>query len=72
MIELSGAIKAGLFGGFVIGIVFSSVLRFVGKLDKWDEILSYKQILCLSVATGFIGAIFFGILYYLGLIEYIL
>lgn len=71
MIELSGAIKAGLFGGFVTGLVFSSVLRFVGKLDKWDEILSYKQILCLSVATGFIGAILFGILYYLGLIEYI-
>lgn len=72
MVELSGAIKAGLFGGFITGIVFSSVLRFVGKLEKWDEILSYKQIFYLSIVSAFISALVFGIISYLGLFEYIL
>ncbi len=70
MIELSGVIKSGMLGGFLIGIVFASVIRFVGKLEKYDKVLSYKQILLLSIATAFIVTIIFIILYYLGIYKY--
>ena len=71
MVELSGAIKAGLLGGFVTGLVFSSVLRIVGKLENCDEILSYKFIFYTSVVSAFICAIVFGILCYWGIFEYL-